>query len=341
MKGKYRLFRRGNGIYYAEDRESGRQESLKTKDEGKARRLLDAKNQAFENPALSLAMGKTYMAAHDPKLVTRTWGDAMAVWAKVGQPSSLERKAWSVKSKPFDLIRGKVITLTTADDLLAVMRVGGSSTNKFLRTLHNLAMGHGWLAWPIIPQKAWPAFVTKVKRAISREEHAGLLAVEGMPEWRDYYQFLWEVGCSQTDGATITAAHIDWTDKTLAYHRHKLAANSEPAVMSIGPRLEAMLRRRPAAGYLFPKIAAMPAKSRSIHFKKRTDKAKIKGVTLHSYRYAWAERGATAGYPERWAKAALGHKSAAVHQGYAKKAKVVCPSLEEYESKVVPLRQTA
>ncbi len=39
-------------------------------------------------------------------------------------------------------------------------------------------------------------------------------------------------------------------------------------------------------------------------------------VTLHSYRYAWAERAKTAGYPERFAQEALGHNSKAVHRAY-------------------------
>ena len=52
---------------------------------------------------------------------------------------------------------------------------------------------------------------------------------------------------------------------------------------------------------------------------------------------AWAERARVVGYPERFAQEALGHKSAAVHRAYAKKAKVKIPSLEEYEKKIVPL----
>jgi integrase len=40
----------------------------------------------------------------------------------------------------------------------------------------------------------------------------------------------------------------------------------------------------------------------------------IKGVTLHTYRYAWAERAKCAGYPERFAQEALGHNSKAVHR---------------------------
>ena len=57
----------------------------------------------------------------------------------------------------------------------------------------------------------------------------------------------------------------------------------------------------------------------------------IEGVTLHSYRYAWAERAKTAGYPERFAQLALGHNSKAVHRAYARKAQVTLPPLEEYE----------
>ena len=52
---------------------------------------------------------------------------------------------------------------------------------------------------------------------------------------------------------------------------------------------------------------------------------------MHSYRYAWAERAAAAGYPERYAQQALGHASAAIHRAYAKKARVEVPPLEEFE----------
>ena len=60
---------------------------------------------------------------------------------------------------------------------------------------------------------------------------------------------------------------------------------------------------------------------------------KIKGVTLHSYRYAWAERAKKAGYPERFAQEALGHNSKAVHRAYARRAQVELPSLGEYEKR--------
>ena len=59
-----------------------------------------------------------------------------------------------------------------------------------------------------------------------------------------------------------------------------------------------------------------------------------KGITLHSYRYAWAERARICGYPERFAQEALGHNSKAVHRAYARKAQVVIPTLEDYERKL-------
>jgi hypothetical protein len=54
---------------------------------------------------------------------------------------------------------------------------------------------------------------------------------------------------------------------------------------------------------------------------------------LHSYRYAWAERAKTVGYPERFAQEALGHNCKAVPRAYAKQALMKIPSLEDYEQR--------
>jgi integrase len=56
-------------------------------------------------------------------------------------------------------------------------------------------------------------------------------------------------------------------------------------------------------------------------------------VSLHSYRYTWAERAKAAGMPERFAQQALDHRSKAFARAYYKNAKVIVPSLEEYEAK--------
>ena len=82
-----------------------------------------------------------------------------------------------------------------------------------------------------------------------------------------------------------------------------------------------------------------PGRDRATEFGQRCKKLWIKGVTLHSYRYAWAERAKVVGMPERFAQAALGHNSKAIHRAYAKKAIIVAPSLEEYETKAAAATQ--
>jgi integrase len=76
-------------------------------------------------------------------------------------------------------------------------------------------------------------------------------------------------------------------------------------------------------------------------FIKRLKTVGITGISLHSYRYAWAERAKTVGMPERFAQQALGHSSKAIARAYSKKAQVIVPSLEDYERKIVPMPRTA
>ena len=84
-------------------------------------------------------------------------------------------------------------------------------------------------------------------------------------------------------------------------------------------------------GPLFPNLAKVKAKDRANEFRQRCQGLSIKGVTLHSYRYSWAERARKSGYPRRQAEEALGHNCKAVHIAYAKRVKVTVDSLEEYE----------
>jgi hypothetical protein len=81
---------------------------------------------------------------------------------------------------------------------------------------------------------------------------------------------------------------------------------------------------------LFPHWSKIRSNDRAARFGILCKSLGISGITLHSYRYAWAERAKVAGYPERFAQEALGHKSAAVHRAYAKKARVELPPLEDY-----------
>ena len=145
---------------------------------------------------------------------------------------------------------------------------------------------------------------------------------------------MWEIGSAQTDAANLTAGNIEWEKRLLSYHRQK---TGEFCGLEIGPRLEALLKKLPAAGPLFPTISQIRDAWRSAEFSRRCRLLKIKGVTLHSYRYAWAQRAKRLGMPERFAQAGLGHGSVAVHREYGKDGIVICPSMEEYECKIVPL----
>ena len=92
-----------------------------------------------------------------------------------------------------------------------------------------------------------------------------------------------------------------------------------------------MLARRPQSGGMFPYLRTVRPGDRATEFKQRCEGLGIKGVSLHSYRYAWAERALKCGYPERFAQQALGHNSKAVHHAYSKHAEVTVPSLDDWE----------
>ena len=334
MKEKYWLCRRGN-TFVSLDSETGKRESLRTHNKEEAKRLIEAKNNSVRQPAINLAIAKAYLAGADPKLMNRTWTLVMDEFCSVGKETTRQRRRRAVKSQTFNLIRNKKQIETTADDFLMVMRSSGSSTNQILRCLHNLALGMGWLLGAVIAPKLWPKVQKKRRRAITSEEHQKIIEAEkNNPERKAYYELLWEIGASQTDGANLSSANIYWEEKVLSYRRQK---SGELCLIKIGQRLENLLRTLPATGPLFPKVSKLTDNWRAAEFYRRCRVLKIEGVSLHSYRYAWAARAKQAGMPERFAQGALGHASVAVHREYAKDGMVVCPPMEEYERRIVPL----
>lgn len=77
MTDKFRIFRRASGVWYIEDRTSKHQESLRTRNESEAKRILHARNESHRQPAINIQLARAYLSASDPKLVTRTWQDVM------------------------------------------------------------------------------------------------------------------------------------------------------------------------------------------------------------------------------------------------------------------------
>lgn len=186
-----------------------------------------------------------------------------------------------------------------------------------------------WLPWPIVPKKQWPKIRFKEKRAITFEEHERILAQERNPERYAFYQMCWHLGGSQSDVANLQAADIDWDARTIAYRRRK---TDQVAIIRFGSELETVLRTLPHFGPIFPYLASVRSGDRATEFKQRCQRVGVHGVTLHSYRYAWAERAKAAGYPERFAMVALGHGSKAMARAYSKRAPVSLPSLEDFEN---------
>jgi integrase len=258
----------------------------------------------------------------------------------VASKSGANQIRWqaAIRDKAFAGMREKLIIETRPEHLLEALRQGSVSTNVFLRKLHNFCLDMSWLPWPLIPKRQWPPVRYKPKRAITRQEHEAIVAREPNSETRSFYELAWFVGGSQSDLATLLAEDICWETRTISYSRRKTGSH---ALLHFGEEAARLLRRLPSTGPLFPRLAAMHERHRAKEFRRRCLGLGIKGVSLHSYRYAWAERARSCGYPERFAQEALGHNSKAVHRAYARNAKVMVPSLEDYErkrpnSKVIP-----
>lgn len=227
---------------------------------------------------------------------------------------------------------------TRPDEFLRAVNSGTVSTNTYLCRFQNFAVDLGWLPKPILPKKRWPKVRHQPKRAVTDEEHRRILDRESNPERRAFYQLCWYLGGASTDVATLQAGNIDWRNRTISYNRRKTAQLSG---IKFGPGCEAVLRSLPHAGALFPYLATVRASDRATEFKQRCQGLGITGVTLHSYRYAWAEMAKVAGMPERFAQAALGHSSKAVHRAYAKGAIMEIPCLEDMLREKIATTQRA
>jgi integrase len=225
------------------------------------------------------------------------------------------------------------------------MQCGTVSTNVYLRRLHNFCVDMNWLPWPLLPKRQWPTIRFKEKRAITWNEHCKILEREKNPERKAFYDLAWHLGASQSDLAHLEAQDVDWLTRIICFVRMKTRWRAQqPPQIRFGKAVEAVLATLPKNGPLFPNLRNVEPGHRATEFRQRCLGLGICGVTLHSYRYAWAERAKVVGYPERFAQLALGHNSKAVHRAYSRKAQVTLPPLEDYETAaatMVPLSLAA
>lgn len=308
MKNQYSLFKRKTGMFYMTDKLTGKQKSLKTRDKAEAQMLLQAHNNAVNEPYLNRTLAKAYLSASDPQLLTRTWQDVMDHIAQRRGGDTQRRWQVAIQDPNLDCIRRLKLLETRPEHFAKALANGKTSTNYFLRRIQNYALGMEWLLQSVLPKLLWPKTTPKEKLGITLEEHQKIIkgeiaAADGNQgsrngdephcnERRDFYEFLWHTGAAQADAAFMLAENINWQQRILCYTRRKLAKRNstsvKPPLIRFGDGLGAVLERRPRTGPLFPYLRTVRAGDRATEFKQRCQSVGVEGVSLHCYRVTWA-----------------------------------------------------
>ena len=330
MKQRYRLYKRKKGgRYYVHDEVTGKQDSLHTTDRATAIRLFHSRQEAEQQPAVNLQIARAYLAASDQQIATRNWQFVMDELVKLKKDQTQDRWQTAIKDKAFDLIRHLPLLETRPGTFFA--RAGSrESFHQCLSAAHSqLRLGHDLAAVAGAGQETLAS-----RRVQGKARHHAwpniwpLSPARHNPERKAFYKLAWHLGASQSDLAFLEAENVDWDNHVISYKRMK---TDTVAIMRFDEDMAEILRDLPGSGPLFPYLRTVRAGDRATEFHQRCVGLGIKGVSLHSYRYAWAERAKTAGYPERYAQVNLGHNSKAMTRAYSRKAEVEMPSLSEYE----------
>jgi integrase len=284
MNARYRLIFRGvrGGMYYCVDKTTGKRQSLHTTDEDKARQIVEAKNQAERQPQINLQIAKAYLAATDSSFVKRTWREVRGEFIKTKTGSNRTRSDRAIMDKSFDSIRDMQLIETRSEHFLRVLQCGKVSTNNYLRRFHNFALDMGWLPWPVLPKRQWPAIHYKEKRAVTQDEHQRILAREKNPEMRAFLKCCWHIGGSQSDVAHLKAEDIDWKNQVISFFRSKTGTAQ---IINIGHAFGEVLRDLPGQGMLFPRLAAMDEKHRASLFQMTCRRLEKRATKLWRFDY--------------------------------------------------------
>ena len=335
MKTKYTLFRRG-GIYYSQDSATGQQKSLRTRDEAEALKLINARNEAHRQPVLNLHLARAYLTRQRPRLCGTHLADrhgAVAEPRQGEQPRALRQRVQV--ARPLTDCGTRNLWKPPPMISLPCSKKAKCAINCFLKRLHNFALSLGWIAIPIVA----PVSLAQIRTQRPARHHAGRTPKHfGQGEKQPNGNCIWNCfGKRAQRRATppnFNAEDIDWQTRTISYFRKKTGSLAQ---FTISTALEKVLHQLPTTGALFPKLSHLYGQRPRQPVSPPLPRAGVSGVTLHCYRYAWAERAKMVGMPERFAQAALGHNSKAIHRAYAKKAVIIAPSLEDYERKAASL----
>lgn len=198
MKMKYKLFRR-RGVFYTEDIDTGKQKSLRTRDEGEASQLLNALNEAHRQPTLNLHLARAYLTASAPAFFQRTWQDVMNQMQARNKESSRKRYTTAFKSDSFNELRSKKLLETTAADFFALFNEGKVTINlaelldiahkefKSVKTIDEVDLEKGWPRLRVALGKAfiqWSKDTTPIYLTFPRPSLPTPALYHDLPLWR-------------------------------------------------------------------------------------------------------------------------------------------------------------
>jgi len=256
----------------------------------------------------------------------KTWGHLIDLYGSIGKQQTIWRKCQEFRQLRWKKLRQKAIKDTDGTDFLELLNAGGAMTRVYLHALQNMALECGDIYRPILAAKWWPKAPKIPKRAITWEEHCRLSLNVSRRSWRWYLTILWETGAAQADAADFRLEAIK--EGVMTYHRHKNGRRAAFRLSKAMLQVVAEAAGGRTVGYILPTIQREGTNCRATVFRNLCKRLGIQGVTLHSYRYAWAVRAFEMGIPERLAMVGLGHNSSAVHHAYASGARLVAPALE-------------
>jgi hypothetical protein len=316
-----------------------------------------------------LKAAEYHLAHINPMWANATWEDVFQRMIKgPKQRGGGSRRTTTIKmlesqwrQRWFDGLRGKRLIETTGDDFLVPLSEQGKAATVFARQLHHFAAGTKMLYAELVGKYQWKKFAAAkpISRAITEQEHqlllksfkVGLYALaydsrrkhnghqahpdvsdeQWLAEWLGYIQLLWFTGASNMDGAKMTAENVKWEEGVLEFKRIKWSdPENHPSVRcAIGPELAKVLKGLPKQGPLFPTLGQMTTCNRGRYFTRHCKANKIENLTLHGYRYAFAERSKVFGMSLEDRMVSLGHSTVEMAERvYAKEAKVVPASIE-------------
>jgi integrase len=128
----------------------------------------------------------------------------------------------------------------------------------------------------------------KDKRPITSDEHHRLITSIKSWRWRCFLKLLWETGADQDDVVCFRIEHL--RGDLLEYNRFK---TNERVVILLPAYIQDILNRAACGrdtGWFMPMIKNMDSSDRESFFLNECLKLGIHGLTLNSYRHAWAER---------------------------------------------------